>query len=90
MLPRTLAWLEPNDELAAQCTAEGVSLEGSIARSRFEAKVSQLLAMIDRDISTLAAERSDWDPTRARGPGAPADEAVVRARGDLNRALFVE
>ena len=31
-----------------------------------------------------------WDAVRGRGAGHPAEEAVERARGDLNRALFVE
>ena len=42
------------------------------------------------DLAGLAPDRTQWDAERRRGPGAPGNEAVERARGDKNRALFVE
>ena len=41
-------------------------------------------------LADIEPARDGWDAERRRGPGAPGEEAVERARGDRNRDLFVE
>lgn len=90
MLPSTLAWLLPGDGVYEALAAEGsVELQEAV-RQRFEDRVGAVLACAGIRIEDAAPDRSGWDSGRRRGPGAPAEEAVERARGDRNRALFVE
>ena len=59
-------------------------------RSRFAERYGELLSLVDIDLSAVEPDREAWDSERGRGPGHPDDESVARARGDLNRMLFVE
>ena len=90
MLGPVLAWVAPDDEAHAALAAANLTLPASEIRARFEASVGPLLQEVGIDISSFPAATEGWDRSRRRGPGAPAMEAVERARGDLNRALFVE
>jgi len=59
-------------------------------RDRCEARLGPTLAAAGIRLDDIEPARGGWDEQRRRGPGAPAEEAVERARGDRNRALFVE
>ncbi len=90
ILPRTLAWLEPDDEVADALAAEGLAPASGTLRGRFLDGVRDLLSLVDVEADGVEPVRDDWDADRRRGPGAPDAESVERARGDRNRALFVE
>lgn len=90
MLAPTLAWLSPDDETYRSLVSEGLTLPGEAVRKDYEAQVGPVLAALGVDISSVEPDRTGWDERRRRGPGAPGLEAVERARGDKNRALFVE
>ena len=90
MLPETLAWLLPDDDLYETLVADGVVQPQETVRQRYEERVGAALAGVGIRIEEAVPNRSGWDPERRRAPGAPAEEAVERARGDRNRALFVE
>jgi ring-1,2-phenylacetyl-CoA epoxidase subunit PaaC len=87
-LPRVLAWMAADDASAHRLAAAGVLPSSDEIMRRF----------VDRQGAALAAlgvpmpdpDRTGWDAARGRGPGHPGLEAVERARGDLNRELFVE
>jgi ring-1,2-phenylacetyl-CoA epoxidase subunit PaaC len=87
-LPRTLAWLEPEDDPFGELTRSGMVAPG--AADRFWSQVGAVLegAGITRDSVTPLTD--GWDVARSRGPGHPDQESVERARGDRNRALLVE
>jgi len=89
MLPSTLAWLAPDDDVYASLVEEGLVWPVETVRERFDAHFGPLAAGLGLP-GEIGPDRTDWDPERRRGPGAPGEEAVERARGDLNRALFVE
>jgi 1,2-phenylacetyl-CoA epoxidase catalytic subunit len=89
-LPRTLAWLSPEDHAGVDLADRGIFDSGPDARARFESAVGDLLSLVGIDLTSIEADRSGWDPERGRGPGEPDEESVVRARGDRNRALLVE
>lgn len=89
-LPSTLAWLLPEDSAYETIVADGRVRPGAQVRERFEDRVGATLALAGLRIAGIEPARVEWDPERRRGPGAPGEEAVERARGDRNRALFVE
>ncbi|MEM7414024.1 MAG: Phenylacetic acid catabolic protein [Gemmatimonadota bacterium] len=89
MLPDLLAWVGTDDEGYRRMTDAGVIEDAEARSSRFKDEVRSLTALVDVDIDAVAPT-SEWDAARSRTPGRPNDEAVQRARGDLNRALFVE
>ena len=90
MLPRTLAWLMPGDEVGEVQAGSGLVPEGKVLHARFLERYAALLALVDIDLAEVEPDRNGWDSERGRGPGHPDDEAVARARGDLNRMLLVE
>ena len=90
MLARTLAWLTPADEVGEAQAGSGLVPEGEVLRSRFAERYGELLSLVDIDLSAVEPDREAWDSEQGRGPGHPDDESVARARGDLNRMLFVE
>ncbi|MDH3223025.1 MAG: phenylacetate-CoA oxygenase subunit PaaI [Gemmatimonadota bacterium] len=90
MLPSTLAWLAPDDGPYAELASEGLVRSSEEVRERFDQAFAHLAGAIGIDAGAVEPDRSGWDEMRRRGPGAPAEDAVERARGDRNRALFVE
>ena len=90
MLPTTLAWLLPDDPAYEAVVAECDIWEAGRVRARFRERVGAVLAGVGVRLEEISPARAGWDPQRRRGPGAPGEEAVERARGDRNRALFVE
>lgn len=87
-LPRTLAWMAPDDESGRRLAEAGIIPSAEVMLQRFADRHGALLAGAGVDLPD--PDRSGWDPARGRGPGHPGLEAVERARGDLNRELFVE
>jgi len=90
MLPSTLAWLLPEDDAYRALAADGAVWPGDRVRETYAAKTGQTLAAAGIALDDVRPNRAGWDPQRRRGPGAPDEEAVERARGDRNRDLFVE
>ncbi|MDE2762126.1 MAG: phenylacetate-CoA oxygenase subunit PaaI [Gemmatimonadota bacterium] len=90
MLPSTLAWLLPEDDVHEELVAEGRVWPGGRVRERCEERLAGVLGQAGFSLADVEPARGGWDPERRRGPGAPGEEAVERARGDRNRALFVE
>ena len=89
MLPTILAWVGASDDAARSMVEAGVigSAEQRLSAFRDAARDLTSLAGVDVD----SAEASDeWDTSRGRTTGCPNQESVERARGDRNRALFVE
>ncbi len=89
MLPGLLAWAGADDESARRLVDAGVIASADERLTVFRDGVRDLLAEIDVDVDAVEPD-ADWDVERGRTGGQPAEEAVARARGDLNRALFVE
>ena len=87
-LPRTLAWLAPDDGAYGLLVDAGLAAPRERLLRRFRDQYGPTLESIGVEIPTPAAQ--DWDAARGRSAGAPDEEVVSRARGDLNRALLVE
>ena len=90
VLPSTLAWLLPGDDVYDELVADGSVLPGEQMRERIRARLGDTLGAAGIALDEIEPDRAGWDPERRRGPGAPGEEAVERARGDRNRDLFVE
>ena len=90
MLPRTLAWLAPEDAAFRRLADAGLTAAAPELDRRFRERVADVLSAAGVDVAAVEADRSGWDAARGRGPGHPSTDAVERARGDRNRALFVE
>jgi phenylacetate-CoA oxygenase PaaI subunit len=88
VLPRTLAWLDPDDEPHRTLVGAGMVAEG--AKDRYLAQYGAVFEGVGVRLDAVAPERGGWDVARSRGPGRPAAEVVEQARGDRNRALLVE
>jgi 1,2-phenylacetyl-CoA epoxidase catalytic subunit len=88
MLPRTLAWLEPDDEPFRALVRAGLVSEG--AGERFWSHYGAMFEGVGVSRASVEPDRAGWDETRSRGPGHPDAQAVEQARGDKNRALLVE
>ncbi len=89
-LPSTLAWLLPGDDVYDSLVAEGMVWPGDRVRERCLERMAAIVAPAGIVLADVEPARGGWDPERRRGPGGPGEEAVERARGDRNRALFVE
>ena len=90
MLPSTLAWMAPADEATTTLAEAGLGESAEQTLERFRAVWSGAFSALGIDLPSAPAAAADWDEARGRGAGAPAEEAVERARGDRNRMLFVE
>lgn len=89
MLPSLLTWVGTDDEVNERLLALGVIEPAAARLTRFRDGVRELVAVVGVDVDAEDG-RGEWDSTRARTAGQPTEEAVERARGDRNRALFVE
>jgi 1,2-phenylacetyl-CoA epoxidase catalytic subunit len=88
-LPAALAWLGADDRAATALAEAGVTDAGAPQVAAYRDALRAPLAMIDLDVDGYVPA-AGWDERRGRGPGCPDEDSVLRARGDLNRALFVE
>lgn len=89
MLPSVLAWVGGNDEAARRMVDAGVIGSAEDRLAAYTTAVGHLTALVGVDAAGVEAA-TDWDAARGRTGGAPTEESVERARGDRNRALFVE
>ena len=89
MLPEVLAWVGADDEAARAMVDAGVVGPGPELERAYRDRVRELVALVGVDIDEVEGAGT-WDASRGRTAGQPDDHAVERARGDLNRALFVE
>ena len=87
VLPSTLAWLLPGDDVYAELVADGRVLPGEQVRVRVRTRLGNTLGAAGIVLDDIKPDQRGWDAERRRGPGAPGEEAVERARGDRNRAL---
>jgi len=60
------------------------------ARARLGRRLAEPLAALGMVPAADPPLPGDWIASRRRPAGEPAGDAVERARGDRNRALFVE
>lgn len=89
MVPSTLRFLAPDDDAHRALVEAGLCLSTPELLSRYVDRVGALLELVGVKAEP-APLGDDWDAVRGRGAGHPGEEAVERARGDQNRALFVE
>lgn len=89
MLPGLLAWVGADDEAARDLADAGVIGPSAERLSDYKDTVRELVALVGIDIDDVEPS-TDWDESRGRASGQPAEEACERARGDRNRALLVE
>lgn len=87
VLPTTLAWLAPADELQEALASAGFDDSSEALEAAWLERMRDGLDLLDLPAPTRDGE---WDALRARGAGEPDDDAVERARGVRNRMLFVE
>lgn len=90
LLPRTLAWLASNDAHTAALVDAGLVAGTETRAARYAAEVGPLLERVGIHLTSVTPATDGWDEARGRGPGGPTDDSLERARGDRNRALFVE
>lgn len=90
MLPTTLGWLLPEDELYRLLAHDLLVWNPGQVRARYEGRVGELLGLVEIDLDHVIPMRGDWDAERRRGSGAPGEDAVERARGDRNRSLLAD
>ena len=88
-LPATLAWVGADDAPASLLVELGVMPPPASLTAAFKESVRDVLARGGADVDAVQPA-SDWDSVRGRAPGQPDADSVERARGDRNRALFVE
>jgi 1,2-phenylacetyl-CoA epoxidase catalytic subunit len=89
MLPGLLAWTGADDAPMKALQGLGVIGAPDDRLAAFRTAVADLTGLVGVDVASVAPS-TEWDAERGRTSGQPAEEAVERARGDKNRALFVE
>ena len=90
MLPDAITCLLPDDDEARLLAGAGLTARPHEARTRLARRLTEPLSALGTAPATDPALPADWIASRRRPPGEPAGDAVERARGDRNRALFVE
>lgn len=90
MLGDAITCLLPGDDEAGLLAGAGVTARAGDARARLAGRLAQPLAALGMAPATDPPLPADWIARRRRPTGEPAGDAVERARGDRNRALFVE
>jgi 1,2-phenylacetyl-CoA epoxidase catalytic subunit len=89
MLPTLLAWVGADDAPMQLLVGAGVIGPAEERLAAYRDAIRELTALVGVDADGVEAS-DDWDGSRGRTAGQPSEEAASRARGDLNRALFVE
>lgn len=89
-LASTLSCLAPDDGVFETLVAAGFLPRASTLRGDYGSRMAPLLDLVGIEPELETGLPEEWDVKRRRGPGGPDEETVERARGDRNRALFVE
>jgi len=86
-----LHWFGPDDFGAAE-KSDGLSDgTGGELRARFVERMTPVIQGAGLEVPSAELDFSGWDPaSRRSNRTGPDPEAVARARGDRNRAFFVE
>lgn len=90
MLGPAITCLLPGDDEAELLAGAGVTARPAAARARLARRLAEPLSVLGMTPATDPPLPADWIASRRRPAGEPAGDAVERARGDRNRALFVE
>ncbi len=90
MVPAAVACFAPRDRASELLAEAGLTRPADELRRAIRGRLEKLTTSVEADVAFDGETPGGWDEDRGRGAGAPAEEAVERARGDLNRALFVE
>ncbi len=90
MLPDAITSLLPDDDEARLLAGAGVTARPADARAGLARRLAEPLSALGMVPTTDPPLPADWIASRRRPAGEPAGDAVERARGDRNRALFVE
>ncbi len=90
MLADAITCLLPDDEEAGLLAGAGLTAPARAARTRLARRLAEPLSGLGTAPATDPPLPADWISSRRRPAGEPAGDAVERARGDRNRALFVE
>lgn len=94
MMPTTLHALAPGDEGAQALASGGDTPAPEILADVIREKWQPWAALVDVPVPEWSWAKGSapqgWDDQRSRTEGEPDEDAVERARGDRNRALFVE
>ena len=90
MWPSALHVMAPEDAAHRRVVALGITDSAALLRRAIVERVGPLVTRAGAEPSPEPDPGAEWDEARGRGPGHPDDEVVERARGDRNRALFVE
>ena len=90
MLTAAVTCLLPDDDEADLLAGAGVTARPGDARARLAGRMAEPLSALGMVPATDPPLPADWIASRRRPAGEPAGDAVERARGDRNRALFVE
>lgn len=94
MMPTTLHALAPGDEGAHALAGGGDTPAPETLAGIVREKWEPWAALVDIPVPewswATGNAPSGWDGQRSRTGGEPDEDAVERARGDRNRALFVE
>lgn len=85
-----LRWVGPGDGPHARLRDAGLTAGAPALRRALTERVEPFVRSLGLNLPGPAPLDESWDPERARGPGQPDEDVVERARGDRNRALFVE
>jgi phenylacetate-CoA oxygenase PaaI subunit len=88
---QVLHWFGP-DDFGGAAKSDGLSDgTGGELRARFIERMTPVIEGAGLEVPATELDFSNWDPTSRRSDRTgPDPEAVARARGDRNRAFFVE
>jgi len=89
MLPTVLSWVGADDASARALVDARVIGSAGNRLASYRSRVRGLTGLAGIDVDAVESSAA-WDPERGRTEGHPDEEAIERARGDRNRALFVE
>lgn len=90
MTPVVVRAIAPDDPAHRALAESGITDAADVLRSRLADRLSPLAELLGEAVPAALPTDDGWDAGRGRGTGQPEDEAIERAKGERNRALFVE
>jgi ring-1,2-phenylacetyl-CoA epoxidase subunit PaaC len=90
LLEETVRCAASGDDTHERLADRGLTLPAGTLRARLAKRLNPLLKLVGLEVPMELRPTARWDARRGRTAGQPSDDAVERARGDRNRALFVE